>query len=655
LKKFSFLLFFSFSFCIFSQDKIQEKKDSLLTYIAKLKSKELTQEKKEAYALKSINLVKDLDDSLKYEANIKIALMYFRVRKLDSFKKYSLISQRKIKATKDLQKLQKTHFYLATYYKYKVIPDSAYYHYNISKNILLELGDTITAGRRLLNVSSIQMNEKDLLGAEITAITSLRYVDKSNLNRIKSDLYNNLGLIAKKRNNYDEALKYFEKSFQYIKDLKENNKIIKSKLNYYNNSALVYQLKKDYKKSNVYIKQGLLYDSIKVKFTNNYVTLLQNLTLNNYKLHNEKNLLNNYNEILEISKKEHFIKTICTTNNLLAFYYREKKDIKKALFYANEGLTYSKKINENERTLDALKLLSELTEGNTSKNFLSAYIQLNDSMYIRERGLKNQFAKIRYETEKTALENSNLKVTNDKNKLELEKEKQQKLIGWLFAGAGLLFIGFGYLVVTNRKKKLLYDSQLKQIEAREKERQQIAKSLHDEVAGDIRILHKKLVKNNLIDESNALETVKDNVRTLSHQLSSVSFSDVTFKNQIINLVSDYFDADFIIRIKDINAVNWIDVNKSIKRTLFLSIRESIQNIDKYAEAKKVSISFFKSKKDILLTIEDDGIGFDIMKSKKGIGLKNMKERVEEINGCFTLKSEVKKGTIITIEIPSNGK
>ena len=44
-----------------------------------------------------------------------------------------------------------------------------------------------------------------------------------------------------------------------------------------------------------------------------------------------------------------------------------------------------------------------------------------------------------------------------------------------------------------------------------------------------------------------------------------------------------------------------------------------------------------------------------MKSKKGIGLKNMKERVEEINGCFTLKSEVKKGTIITIEIPSNGK
>ena len=54
-------------------------------------------------------------------------------------------------------------------------------------------------------------------------------------------------------------------------------------------------------------------------------------------------------------------------------------------------------------------------------------------------------------------------------------------------------------------------------------------------------------------------------------------------------------------------------------------------------------------------INDDGKGFNIDKKKKGIGLKNMKERVEEINGVFSIKSELEKGTTIEIQIPKNGK
>ncbi|QNM85063.1 hypothetical protein H9W90_12800 [Polaribacter pectinis] len=235
-----------------------------------------------------------------------------------------------------------------------------------------------------------------------------------------------------------------------------------------------------------------------------------------------------------------------------------------------------------------------------------------------------------------------------------EREKQQKTIGWLVAGVSILFIGFGASVVNNRRKKILFESKLQQVEVREKERQQIAKTLHDEVAGDIRMLHLKLAKTNKIEEAKSLHSINENVRNLSHQLSSESFDKVFFKDQIINLVSDFFEADFRIKVKKIDSILWKPINNAIKRTLFLSIRESLQNAKKHAAAKEVILTFKETKKVLFLTIFDNGKGFDISSKKTGIGLKNMQERIEEINGVFSIKSELEKGTVINIEIPKSG-
>ena len=508
----------------------------------------------------------------------------------------------------------------------------------------------------MLNVATVQLGENDLLGSEITTIKALQYLEKSNLNKIKADLYNNLGLISRKRKEFKEALKYFNLSLNYLNKNKINDDVMKSILNYYINVALVYQTKKEYKKANKIIKKGLKkIDSIEDKFPSKYALLLQGLTYNNYYLNNEKNVLKNYNKLLEISKKENLISLFISTNNLLSYYFRDKNNVKKALFYAKQGLKTSKQAKENTRTLQALKLLSDLTKGETSKKYLKEYIKLNDSLNVRERLMKNQFAKIRYETEKKELENANLKTENQKKQLELESEEQQKLIGWLIAGTSILFLAFGFTIASNRRKKLLFESKLKQVEAREKERQQIAKSLHDEVAGDIRMLHLKLAKTNQLEEANSLEKIKENVRNLSHQLSSESFDKVSFKDQIINLISDYFEPNFRIKVKEIDSVNWKEINNSIKRTLFLSIRETIQNTKKHAEASEVVLSFNETKKAITLTISDNGKGFDVKAKKNGIGLKNLKERIEEINGTFIIESELEKGTTTKIETPKNGK
>ena len=138
------------------------------------------------------------------------------------------------------------------------------------------------------------------------------------------------------------------------------------------------------------------------------------------------------------------------------------------------------------------------------------------------------------------------------------------------------------------------------------------------------------------------------------QQNSVSFDSGTFKDQVINVVSDFFESNISIKTQEIDAVGWLKINNSIKRTLFLSIRESIQNTHKHTQATALVLEFRETKKAVFLTISDNGQGFDTAVKQKGIGLKNMQERIEEINGVFFIESALDQGTTIHIQIEKYG-
>lgn len=636
---------------ISAQHTINQLQDSVNFHLTEIENTQLSWQVRERHADKALLYTQKLADSSKYTTNIKVALLYFRQRKLDSLKKYSFIAHDYAYALNDSLKIQKAHFYLATYYKYKEIPDSAYYHYDQSKNVLLQLKDSVTAGRRMLNIAVLQLHQKDLLGSEITTIKSLEYLEKSNLHKIKADLYNNLGLIARERREFDESLKYFTLSLETLK--KGKSRYISSELNAISNIGALYSTFGQHKKSLEYKKIGLSYKNIEKKYPNNYASLLEAKARSTFILGDSKNVLNDYLKALKIREQNNNLKQASLTHINIAEYYIKQKDFNNAKKHARAALIYSKKTKENTKTLNALQLLARLTTGNESKQYLQEYIHLSDSLYLRERTLKNQFAKIRYETDKKEQENETLKSENEKQQAQLERERLQKLIGYLISGGALSTLVLSILFFRNRKKRLLYQAQLEKAEAREKERQQIAKALHDEVAGDLRMLHQKLAQQQQHDIAQNLDTIKNNVRNLSHQLSSVSFDEVTFKDQLINLVSDYFSPKFRIMVHGIDTIDWKYVDKNIKRALFLSIRESLQNSKKHANASKINVNFSLEKKEIHLSIKDNGSGFDSTVVRKGIGLKNQKERVEELNGNFSISSELNQGTQTYIQIPLN--
>ena len=647
-KEISLILFFTI-FSVFSQ----KPNDSISFYL-----KNAIGTKKTHYLKKAIALSENLKiDSMVQQSSIAYAkASYYAKDTLGlTFSKNKLLKH--FQDRKDSFSLAKAFHFAALNHKIKNNLDSSFYYYQESKNIFISLKDSVEVGRRLLSMAILQVKELDYLGCETTAVEGLKYieplVDKEY--RTLISLYQTLGNALGHLNRPKESRAYYIKAremakFNPVKHRREINY-----LNLYNNIGATYVDEGNFEKAITLFKEGLLFDSIAIKYPRQYQNLLGSLSSVYFKQGKIEKAIKGYETVLEGRKKIKYLYGESVSHSLLAEAYKKNKQYNLAKKHAKIGLTIGKKTRNNEQVLECLQLLTELTNGKIAKRYFKEYVQLKDSLFVRERTRKNQFAKVRFETEKKEKENISLKLENQRKELLLESETQQKTIGWLVAGGGILFIGFGTSIVASRRKKLLFEAKLEQVEAREKERQQIAKSLHDEVAGDLRMLHLKLAKTNQIEEAKKLDTINQNIRNLSHQLSSESFDKVGFKDQIINLISDYFEPNFKIKVQNIDEILWKEVNNSIKRTLFLAIRESILNTKKYAAASQIIINFEVSKKTIHVIITDNGKGFDVKARKNGIGLKNLKERVEAINGIFSIESEIEKGTITKIETPKNVK
>lgn len=647
------IVFFIFlvSLTISSQKKEFDKNtDSIVFYLKNAKGSKKFQYLKRAIALSEASEI----DSLVLESNISYAKeSYFAKDTLGlTFSKNNL--QKHFKRCKDSFSLAKAYHFAALNHKIKNNLDSSFYYYQESKNIFIGLKDSLETGRRLLSMAILQIKELDHLGCETTAVEGLKYIEPLKKYRTLISLYQTLGNALGHLNRPKESRAYYIKAREIAKFNTVTSRREVNYLNLYNNIGATYVDEAKFDKAIALFKEGLRFDSIATKYPRQYQNLLGSLSSVYFRQGKIEKAISGYKTVLEGRKNSKYVYGESVSHSLLAEAYIKNKQYNLAKKHAHIGLELGKKTRNNEQVLECLQFLAELTSGEAAKKHFKEYIKLSDSLFARERTRKNQFAKVRYETEKKDIENKHLKEENTRKNLELETEKQHKIIGWLLAGVSVLFICFGINIVSNRKKKMLFNAKLKQVEVREKERQQIAKSLHDEVAGDIRMLHLKLAKTNQLEEAKNLDIINENVRNLSHQLSSESFDKVSFKNQIINLVSDCFEIDFKIKVKEIDSVLWKSVNNSIKRTLFLSIRESIQNTKKHAEAKEVILKFSETKKVIILTILDNGKGFNVNAKKNGIGLKNLKERVEEIGGVFTIESELEKGTKTIIEIPKNG-
>lgn len=190
------------------------------------------------------------------------------------------------------------------------------------------------------------------------------------------------------------------------------------------------------------------------------------------------------------------------------------------------------------------------------------------------------------------------------------------------------------------------------ISAQERERQELGGELHDNVnqilAGSL--LYLGLAKKELhidhpyLTETDTLiNTAIDEIRNLSHSLIPPSLHESEFLDAMKNIIESTQKSSGIIIQLQACGFDESSIPDKLKLTIYRIVQEQLNNILKHASAQNVIVHLVKDNEKTLLSIKDDGIGFDTVKKSNGVGLMNIKTRASLFNGDITIISSPGKG------------
>jgi two-component system sensor histidine kinase UhpB len=197
-------------------------------------------------------------------------------------------------------------------------------------------------------------------------------------------------------------------------------------------------------------------------------------------------------------------------------------------------------------------------------------------------------------------------------------------------------------------------------DAKETARLDIGKELHDNVnqlLGASRLyldMAKRGGKDSEMYVSRSSEytlTAIEEIRKLTKGLTTDTIQTFGLCIAIDNITRDTMEIN-AIRISSVFAHFKEDsVNDKFKLNVFRIVQEHLNNILKHAKATKAAISLSQTKKCIILTISDNGVGFDTRKAEKGIGIVNIKSRAASYNGRADFISHPGQGCVLTVTFP----
>jgi signal transduction histidine kinase len=138
------------------------------------------------------------------------------------------------------------------------------------------------------------------------------------------------------------------------------------------------------------------------------------------------------------------------------------------------------------------------------------------------------------------------------------------------------------------------------------------------------------------------------VRNMSHQLSPASLKIAGLRHLISELAEETKRTTGIG--VDVQFYDWpADIPEEVAHHLFRVVQEAVSNAAKYAQATEIDLQFFKHQNELVVTIDDNGKGFDVSDAHKGIGLKNMQARVASLQGSLEISSDASHGTSILVK------
>ncbi len=146
-------------------------------------------------------------------------------------------------------------------------------------------------------------------------------------------------------------------------------------------------------------------------------------------------------------------------------------------------------------------------------------------------------------------------------------------------------------------------------------------------------------------------TAIEEIIKLTKGLTTDTIKNVGLCEAINNITRDTMEANLVKISCALDSFIENSVNDKFKLNVFRIVQEQLNNILKHAKATEVTISLSQNKKSIILSISDNGVGFDTVKKQKGIGVANIKSRSASYNGTADFVSQPGQGCVLTVTFP----
>lgn len=197
--------------------------------------------------------------------------------------------------------------------------------------------------------------------------------------------------------------------------------------------------------------------------------------------------------------------------------------------------------------------------------------------------------------------------------------------------------------------------------AQEKERTEIGKELHDNVnqilgASNLYIntaMTDEEMRQELLERSTELVSNAINeIRKISKSLITPGLREIGLIESIEDIIDDLKVAgDKLVIDLDLQNISEEQIEDRRKLTVFRIVQEQLNNIVKHARATRVLIRLSGEQDHIVVTLSDNGVGFDVSRHRKGVGITNIISRAEMFNGWVDIQSAPGEGCTLTVSLP----
>lgn len=346
---------------------------------------------------------------------------------------------------------------------------------------------------------------------------------------------------------------------------------------------------------------------------------------------------------------------------------------------AREAITLGERVQSGDQRARSYRILAKClaAQGKTGEAFsaLLRHTELKDSLTRNQFSAQLNEMLALFEVNEREKEIALGEAALDKAEAKLQRERVWR--NAIMAIGALVLLSAGVVIWSFRRRlaseKKLAKVQLEEqqrheevqslqfmIKGQEEERYRIGREIHDALGsrlGSLRFYIERLLdaqasdREKLVNEAGStVDGVIDEVRRISANMMPGALKKFGLHAALSQLTDDLKERSQL----DVNfhSTNNVKLDDETEMMLYRIIQEATNNVVKHAEASEVDIVLSREDDRIVLSVQDNGKGFETNKVQNGSGLASMETRVQIMNGQLEVESTPGEGTSLLISIPT---